>query len=88
MTNSDSTQVAPALLFPGQGAQFPGMGQDWAQAHSVAKETFEEANEALGLDLGKLCWESGDQVHRTDVAQPGILTTSVAIIRVLQKERG
>ena len=72
-----------AILFPGQGAQCEGMGSDWAAAHPEARETFAEADELLGFSLSKACWESGDTVNRTDIAQPGILTTSVAIVRVL-----
>ena len=73
-----------ALLFPGQGAQYEGMGRDWAEVHPVARETFREASEVLGFSLEEACWSSGETVHRTDVAQPGILVTSVAIVRVLE----
>lgn len=75
--------MAQAVLFPGQGAQFEGMGKDWCEAFPVARQTFDEAAEALGFDLASACWSSGDSVNRTDVAQPGILTTSVAVMRVL-----
>ncbi len=73
-----------AILFPGQGAQFPGMGRDWAEAFPVAAEVFDRADAALGFSLREACWEKGDEVHRTDIAQPGILTTSVAVIEVLR----
>lgn len=76
--------MGEAILFPGQGSQFPGMGKDWCEAFPVARETFARADEALGLALSRLCFEGGDEVHRTDVAQPGIFTTSVAIVRVLE----
>lgn len=77
-----------AILFPGQGAQFPGMGRDWAEAHPAARAVFEEADRVLGFSLSTLVWgEDADVVNRTDVAQPGILTTSAAILAVL-KERG
>jgi [acyl-carrier-protein] S-malonyltransferase len=78
--------MTAAIIFPGQGAQFVGMGQDWAQAFPVAHETFQEANEALGFSLSDAIWSEGSDVNRTDIAQPGILTTSVAIIRVLESE--
>lgn len=77
--------MSRSVLFPGQGAQFEGMGRDWCEAHPAARETFEQADEILGLSLSELCWSSGDDVNRTDVAQPGILTTSVAIVRVLEQ---
>jgi [acyl-carrier-protein] S-malonyltransferase len=75
--------MAQAVLFPGQGAQHEGMGKDWCEAFAVARATFDEAAEALGFDLAAACWSGGDSVHRTDIAQPGILTTSVAVMRVL-----
>ncbi len=76
-----------AVLFPGQGAQFEGMGRDWCAAHPAARDTFATASEVLGFSLEKACWESGDEVNRTDIAQPGILVTSAAIVNVLI-ERG
>jgi [acyl-carrier-protein] S-malonyltransferase len=75
----------PALLFPGQGAQHEGMGREWAEAFPVAAETFRRADAVLGVPLSELCWSSGAEVNRTDVAQPGIFTTSVAIVRVLEQ---
>src|SRR5260221_649360 len=76
-----------AILFPGQGAQFAGMGRDFCERFPTARAVFEDADRALGFALTKKCWDSGDEVNRTDVAQPGIFTTSVAVIRVLE-ERG
>ena len=74
-----------AILFPGQGAQFPGMGRDWCEAFPVARQTFEQADAILGFPLSEACWSESDTVHRTDIAQPGILTTSVAVVRVLEQ---
>jgi [acyl-carrier-protein] S-malonyltransferase len=73
----------PAILFPGQGAQFEGMGRDWAERFPVARARFEEAERILAFPLREKCWSSGDEIHRTDVAQPGIFTTGVAIVSVL-----
>ena len=81
---SDASNMTPALLFPGQGAQAEGMGKDWADAYPEARAVWEEADEVLGFSLSKACWESGDEVNRTDIAQPGIFTTGVAIMRVLE----
>lgn len=72
-----------AILFPGQGAQFPGMGRAWCEAFPSAAKIFEQADRVLGFPLSDACWNQGDAVHRTDIAQPGILTTSVAIATVL-----
>ena len=76
--------MSEAILFPGQGAQFAGMGKDWAEAHAVARETFEQADEVLGFSLSRACWAEGEEVNGTDIAQPGIFTTSVAIVRTLR----
>lgn len=75
------------ILFPGQGAQFAGMGRDFCERFPAARAVFESADRILGLPLTKLCWDSGDEVNRTDVAQPGIFATSVAVVTVLE-ERG
>ncbi len=79
--------MSRALLFPGQGAQFPGMGREWAERFSTARRVFMDADRILGFELSEACWNHGDEVHRTDIAQPGILVTSVAIVACLV-ERG
>ncbi len=77
-----------ALLFPGQGSQRVGMGRDLAIKFDVARRTYEEADEVLGFALSKLCWEGPeDELTLTQNTQPAILTTSIAVFRVL-KERG
>ena len=73
-----------AILFPGQGAQFAGMGRDFVERCPEARASFEEADRALGFALSDACWNQGDAVNRTDIAQPGIYTTSVAVVRVLE----
>lgn len=76
-----------ALVFPGQGSQYVGMGKDLYTNYDIARETFETANEVLGFDLTKLCFE-GDltQLTKTENTQPAILTCSVAAYRVLMQE--
>lgn len=68
-----------ALLMPGQGSQFVGMGRDLALTHAVAAEAFERANDILGFDLRKICWEGPEEeLTRTENAQPAILLHSYA----------
>ncbi len=68
-----------ALLMPGQGSQFVGMGKDLAESEPKAARVFEEANEVLGFDLRKLCWEGPEEeLTRTENAQPAILLHSYA----------
>lgn len=73
------------ILCPGQGAQAVGMGKGWFDDSSEAKAVFEEANDVLGFDLAKLCFEGpADDLNRTDNGQVAIYTTSVACFRALQ----
>lgn len=75
-----------AYIFPGQGSQKVGMGQDLYHSHSLAKEIFEEADDALGLPLSRLCFEGpDDELTRTDNVQPAILITSVACLKAVQE---
>ena len=77
-----------ALLFPGQGSQKVGMGRDLAQKFEVARRTYEEADDVLGFALSKLCFEGPEaELTLTKHTQPAILTTSIAVFRVLA-ERG
>ena len=78
-----------AFVFPGQGAQAVGMGRELAQSESIAKNTYEEADDALGFSLSRICFEGPDaDLALTAHAQPAILTTSIALLRVLQHRCG
>lgn len=78
-----------AFIFPGQGAQYPGMGKDLAENFNVAKRVFEEANDALGFDLTGLCFNGPEEdLKLTMNTQPAILTMSVAALRVVESETG
>lgn len=83
-----SHPISPIVfMFPGQGSQQVGMGRELAALYPVAKETFEEADEALGYKLSELCFEGPeDQLRLTEITQPAILTASVAAWRVLQSQ--
>ena len=78
-----------AFIFPGQGSQYPGMGKELADAFPVARQVFEEADDALGFKLSDICFTgSEDQLRLTANTQPAILTTSIAVLRVLLQETG
>jgi [acyl-carrier-protein] S-malonyltransferase len=76
-----------AFLFPGQGSQAVGMGKELAEKYPVARQTFEEADTALGYKLSQLCFEGPeDQLRLTEITQPAILTASIAAYRVLSEK--
>ena len=78
--------IKTAFLFPGQGSQSVGMGKDLADNFSVAREVFEEADQALGFSISKFCFEGPEEELRKTVnTQPAILTVSVAALQVLQQ---
>jgi [acyl-carrier-protein] S-malonyltransferase len=76
-----------ALLFPGQGSQKVGMGQQLAHEFPAARSVFEQADDALGMKLSRLCFEGPeDELRLTANTQPAILTTSIAALRALQAQ--
>jgi len=79
------TENTIALLFPGQGSQAVGMGKELAEKYPLARQTFQEADDALGYKLSAICFEGPeDQLRLTEITQPAILTVSVAALRVLE----
>jgi [acyl-carrier-protein] S-malonyltransferase len=78
-----------AFIFPGQGSQAVGMGKALAEASAVAREVFQEVDEALGQHLSALMFEGpADELTLTANAQPAIMANAIATLRVLEKEGG
>lgn len=76
-----------AFVFPGQGAQYVGMGKEIVENYNVANEIFEKASNVLGYDMKKMCFEGPEaELKKTENTQPAILTTSIAIYEVLKEK--
>jgi [acyl-carrier-protein] S-malonyltransferase len=75
-----------AMLFPGQGSQNPGMGKELFENFAVARQVFEEADDALGFAISRLCFNGpAEELQLTENTQPAILTVSVAAFRVMME---
>src|SRR5215469_5295677 len=75
-----------AFLFPGQGSQFAGMGKSLADEFPTARRVFEEADDALGFAISKICFEGPlDTLKLTENTQPALVTVSTAAWRVLEE---
>lgn len=78
-----------AFLFPGQGSQYPGMGKELADNFAVVRHTFEEADDALGQAISRLCFEGPEsELQLTENTQPALLAVSIAFLRLLTSETG
>lgn len=75
-----------AFIYPGQGAQTAGMGADFYENSQRAGELFDKAEEVLGFDLKKICFEEDERLHQTEYTQPAMVTTCLAMTRVLKDQ--
>ncbi len=75
-----------AFIFPGQGAQYCGMGKDFYESFETARKLYTIAEEATGLDVRKLCFEDDDRLDITEYTQIAMLATEVAILKVMEEQ--
>lgn len=74
-----------AFLFPGQGAQYAGMGKDFYETYQVCKEVMDLASEVTGLDIPRLCFTENEQLHITEYTQVAMLSVEAAIVNLLEE---
>lgn len=74
-----------AFMFPGQGAQYVGMGKDFYETYDTAKEVFDLASEVSGLNIADICFTENDKINITEYTQIAMLATEVAILKVLEE---
>ena len=77
-----------AFIFPGQGAQVCGMGQDFYEQTETGKQVFDTATEILGFSMPELCFEKNDRLDITEYTQPAMVTASLAMMKVLMERTG
>lgn len=77
-----------AFIFPGQGAQYCTMGQDFYEQTKTGKEIFDMASELMGFSMPELCFEENDRLDITEYTQAAMVTTSIAMMRVLEETKG
>lgn len=74
-----------AFMFPGQGAQYIGMGEDFYEKEDVSREIFDKASQITGMDIPALCFEVNDKLSITEYTQIAMLTDEIAILKALEK---
>lgn len=77
-----------AFIFPGQGAQTCGMGQDFYEQTETGRELFDKATDLLGFSMPKLCFEPNEELNITEYTQPAMVTASIAMMKVLMERTG
>ena len=75
-----------AFIYPGQGAQKAGMGADFYKNSEIARTIYDQAEKVLGLDLKNICFEENDRINLTEYTQPAMVTTCLAMTRVLMAQ--
>ena len=74
-----------AFIFPGQGAQYVGMGQDFYDKMPVCRQVIDKASQVSGLDIPKICFTENEEINITEYTQAAMVTASVAILKKIEE---
>lgn len=77
-----------AFIFPGQGAQYTGMGRDFYEQTEIGRKVFDQASELLGFSMPELVFEPNDRLDITEYTQAAMVTTSIAMMKVFTERTG
>lgn len=80
--------MSVAFIFPGQGAQVTGMGKDFYEQTETGRKVFDKASDLLGFSMPELCFEPDDRLNLTEYTQAAMVTTSIAMMKVLMERKG
>lgn len=75
-----------AFMFPGQGAQYVGMGKDFYDNYAVCKDVYEKASEVTDLNIPEICFTENEKINQTKYTQIAMLTTEIAILKLLESK--
>ena len=76
-----------AFIFPGQGAQVCGMGKDFYDNTEIGRQIYDKATSLLGFSVPQLCFEENDRLDITEYTQTAMVTTSIAMMKVLEDRK-
>ncbi len=76
-----------AFMFPGQGAQYVGMGKDFYDTIPVCREIFDKASELAGFDMKRICFEENEEINITEYTQAAMVTVSAAILAAMKEQK-
>ena len=75
-----------AFIFPGQGAQYVGMGQDFYDKMPVCRQVIDKASQVSGLDIPKICFTENEEINITEYTQIAMLSVEAAILKAMEQE--
>lgn len=86
MQNQENGMAKIAFIFPGQGAQYIGMGQDFFENSELCREVYQKASECTGINIEELCFQENERLNITEYTQIAMVTTEIAMFRAIEEK--